>query len=511
MFRKRTSAIALLLTAALFTGCAAGGDASPSEESAGGGTLTLVATLSPTSLDAAASSGGNAAPFYQAVYDSLIRGMPDGSLEPFLATEWSYNDDNTVLTFTLRDDVTFTDGTPMTSEDVKISLERFQTGTAPGASWLRNIESIDTPDDTTVVLNLSAPDPGLLTYLARDAGMVTSGDVAESDPESLATNPVGSGPYVLDTDETVTGTSYVYTKNEEYWNPDVQHYDKLVINVIADATAALNAIKSNEANGVRLANNQNLAEVEGAGWTVNAGAINVFGLLLLDRAGTINPAMGDVRVRQAINHAFDRGALLTALQKDAGTVTEQTFPETSAAFDEALDDTYGYDPEAAKELLAEAGYADGFTLEMPSTASVGTTTYNLIAQQLAAVGITASFVDAGNNYVSDILAGKYAAAWIGLEQGSDWALAQFMVAPTATWNPFGYEDPAVNDLLEQMQFGDVAAQEAAAAELNAYLTDQAWFAWWYRPQNSFATDPNTSVEMSPINVYPAIYDFTPKQ
>lgn len=513
MLRRRSSAIALAVAAAaVLSGCAAGAGQDTSDGGAeGGGKLTLVATLSPTSLDAAASTGGNAAPFYQAVYDSLLRAMPDGSIEPFLATEWVYNDDNTELTLTLRDDVTFSDGSPMTSADVKISLERFKAGTAPGASWLSNVETIEAPDDTTVVLGLSAPDPGLLSYLSRDAGLVESGDVAESDAESLATNPIGSGPYILDTDATVTGTSYVYTKNEDYWNPDVQHYDELVINVIPDATAALNAIKSGEANGVRLANNKNLAEVEAAGWTVNAGEINVFGLLLLDRAGTINPALGDVKVRQAINHAFDREALLTALQNDAGVTTDQTFPERSAGYDEALEGMYDYDPDAAKELLAEAGYADGFTLEMPSTASVGTTTYNLITQQLADIGITAKFTDVGNNYVSDILAAKYAAAWIGLEQGADWQLAQFMLAPNAVWNPFKYQDATVDELLQKMQFGDQAAQDEAAAELNEYVTEQAWFAWWYRPQNSFATDANTTVEMNPINIYPSIYDFQPKQ
>jgi len=511
MFRWKATAAAVVVAALALSGCAASGSGSPSAGASGEGEkLTIVGTLSPTSLDAAVSSWGNAAPFYQAVYDTLLLATPEGTIEPFLASEWSYNDDNTVLTLTLRDDVTFSDGSKLTSEVVKTNLERFKAGTSPDAAFLRNLDTIDTPDDTTVVLNLSAPDPGMLSYLTRDPGLIASGEAIASDAEGLATNPIGSGPYVLDTDKTVTGTSYVYTKNEDYWSPDLQHYGELVINVIPDPTAALNAIKSGEANGVRLANNQNLAEIEAAGWTINAGQINQFGLLLLDRAGTLNPALGEVKVRQAINHAFDREALLTALQKDAGEVNVQTFPPRSAAFDESLNDTYPYDPEKAKELLAEAGYPDGFTLEMPSTASVGPTTFNLITQQLGDIGITAKFTDAGNNYVSDMLAAKYAAAWIGLEQTGDWQITQFMIAPTATFNPFHYEDPKVNELLEKMQYGDQDAQNEAATELNKYILDQAWFAWWYRPQNSYATDANTSVEMMPTNNYPAIYDFQPK-
>jgi peptide/nickel transport system substrate-binding protein len=511
MFRWKSTAAVAALAALVLTGCAAGGSSEPTGDggSGEGDKLTLVGTLSPTSMDAAVSSWGNAAPFYQAVYDTLLLATPDGTIEPFLASEWSYNEDNTELTLTLRDDVTFSDGSALTSEVVKTNLERFKAGTSPDASFLRNLDTVETPDETTAVLKLSAPDPGMLSYLTRDPGLIASGEAIESDVDGLATNPIGSGPYILDTTQTVTGTSYVYSKNDDYWNPDVQHYEELVINVIPDPTAALNAIKSGEANGVRLANNQNLGEIEAAGWTINAGEINQFGLLLLDRAGTLNPALGEVKVRQAINHAFDREALLTALQKDAGVVNEQTFPPRSAAYDEALEDTYPYDPEKAKELLAEAGYPDGFTLEMPSTASVGPTTFNLITQQLADVGITATFVDAGNNYVSDMLAAKYAAAYIGLEQTGDWQITQFMIAPTATFNPFHYEDETVNALLEEMQYGDQAAQDKAAAELNKYILDQAWFAWWYRPQNSYATDPNTSVEMIPTNNYPAIYDFQP--
>ena len=511
MFRWKLAAAGVVVGALALTGCAGGGSSEPTADAGGlGEKLTIVGTLSPTSLDAATAGWGNASPFYQAVYDTLLLATPDGTIEPFLASEWSYNEDNTELTLTLRDDVTFSDGSALTSEVVKTNLERFKAGTSPDASFLRNLDTVETPDETTVVLKLSAPDPGMLSYLTRDPGLIASGEAIAADPEGLATDPIGSGPYILDTDKTVTGTSYVYSKNDEYWNPDVQHYEELVINVIPDPTAALNAIKSGEANGVRLANNQNLAEVEAAGWTINAGEINQFGLLLLDRAGTLNPALGEVKVRQAINHAFDREALLTALQKDAGVVNEQTFPPRSAAFDEALNDTYPYDPEKARELLAEAGYPDGFVLEMPSTASVGTTTLNLITQQLADIGITAQFVDAGNNYVSDILAAKYAAAWIGLEQTGDWQITQFMIAPTATFNPFHYEDDTVNGLLEEMQLGDQDAQDAAAAELNEYILDQAWFAWWYRPQNSYATDANTQVEMLPTNNYPAIYDFQPK-
>ncbi|MDQ0644159.1 ABC transporter substrate-binding protein [Microbacterium murale] len=508
MFRWKATAATIAIAALALTGCA-GGSEDGSGGGTSGGTLTLGAITPPTTFDPAGSEWGNRSPFYQAVFDTLLLATPEGTIEPWLATEWSYNDDNTELTLTLRDDVTFSDGSSLTGQVVVDNLQRFKEGTSPDASYFAGVTSFAAPDDTTVVITLGAPDPAMLNYLTRDPGLVASGESLSND--DLATDPIGSGPYVLDAAATVTGTSYTYTKNPDYWNPDVQHYDKLVINVLQDATASLNAIKAGEANGVKLANNDNLTEVEGAGWTVNANELDFQGLLLLDRAGTMNPALADVRVRQALNYAFDREGLLEALQLGNGTVTTQVFPAGSAAYDADLDDYYSYDPEKAKELLAEAGYADGFTLSMPSSTVLGATTYTLIEQQLADIGVTAEYTDPGNNFIADMLAPKFPAAFMALEQNPDWQLIQFMVAPTAIFNPFHSEDPKVNEYIEQIQFGDEATQASVAKELNTYLVEQAWFAPFYRVQGSFATDANTTVEPLPTNAYPAIYDFQPKQ
>lgn len=506
MLRWRTATAAVAITAALaLTSCAADSTGSGAE----GGTLTLGAIVAPTTFDPAGSEWGNRAPFYQAVYDTLLLATSDGEIEPFLAESWEYNDDNTVLTLTIRDDVTFTDGSKLDADVVKQNLERFQTGTSPDAGYFAGITSIEAPDATTVVITLAAPDPAMLNYLTRDPGLIASAE-SLADPDSLATDPVGSGPYVLDTAATVTGTSYTYTKNPDYWNPDLQHYDTLTINVLADATSAVNAIKAGEVNGIKLASNDNLAEVEGAGWTVNANELDFQGLLLLDRAGTMGEPLADVRVRQAINHAFDREALLTALQSDNGTVTGQVFPESSPAFDPALDERYPYDPEKAKELLAEAGYADGFSLAMPSSTVLGSTTYTLLSQQLADIGITAEYTDPGNNFIADLLAPKFPASFMALEQNPDWQLIQFMIAPNAVFNPFKYADPQVDEYIAQIQTGDEATQAEVAKQLNEYIVEQAWFAPWYRVQGSYATDANTTVEMLPTNAYPAIYDFQPK-
>jgi peptide/nickel transport system substrate-binding protein len=511
MFRWKATAATVAIAALALTGCAASSDGgSGSDSGSGGGTLTLGAIAAPTTFDPAGSEWGNRSPYYQAVYDTLLLATPEGTIEPWLATEWAYNEDNTVLTLTLQEGVTFSDGSELDSADVVATMERSKNGTGPDAGYFANVATIEAPDAQTVVLTLSAPDPALLNYLTRTAGLVAASESLES--PDLATTPVGSGPYVLDTSATVTDTTYVFTKNEDYWNPDAQHYDQVTINVLADPTAALNAIKAGEANGVKLVNNDGLTEVEASGWTVNANELDFQGLLLLDRAGTVAPELADVKVRQAINFAFDRAAMLTALQADNGTVTTQVFPESSAAYDPELDEYYTYDPEKAKELLAEAGYEDGITISMPTVSLLGANTYTLIQQQLADVGITVAGTEVPpNNFIADLLAPKYPASFMALEQNPDWQLIQFMIAPTAVFNPYKYEDPQVNEYIEQIQFGDEATQDEVAAELNRYIVEQAWFAPFYRVQGSFATDANTTVEMLPTNAYPALYDFQPKQ
>jgi peptide/nickel transport system substrate-binding protein len=508
MLRRKATAAALAITAALALSACAGGGGS---DSGSGGTLTLGAITAPVTLDPAGAEWGNRAPYYQAMMDTLLLATPAGTIEPWLATEWSYNADNTVLTLTLRDDVTFSDGSKLTAPVVVANLERFQNGTSPDANYFANVSGFDAPDDTTVVITLSAPDPALLNYLTRDAGLVAS--QASIEGADIATNPIGSGPYILDTAATVTGTSYAYTKNPSYWNPDVQYYDKLTINVLGDMTAAVNAIKAGEANGVKVSNNTVLPEIEAAGWTVNSNELDFEGTLLLDRAGTMSPALGDVRVRQAINYAVDREGLLKALQNGNGTVTTQVFPPSSAAYDESLDSYYTYDPAKAKELLAEAGYPNGVTIDSLNTSAFGASTqFTVIAQQLAEVGITVNYTDTGTNFIADLLAPKFPmAAYMALEENPDWQLINFMISPTAIFNPFHYSDPQVDQYIQEIQFGDEATQASVAKELNKYIVEQAWFAPWYRVQGNFVTDPNTSAEMLPTNTYPAIYDIKPKQ
>ena len=204
--------------------------------------------------------------------------------------------------------------------------------------------------------------------------------------------------------------------------------------------------------------------------------------------------------------------MLKALQKGHGTPTAQIFPTSSVAYDPALDTRYPYDPAKAKSLLAEAGYPNGFELAMPTTAALGTTIWNLIGQQLKDVGITAKFTDAGNNFIADVLAPKYAATWLQLQQDPTTGRSSTSSSlPTATFNPFKTTDPKVTQLVETIHNAKSDAEAAPALkELNTYIVEQAWFAPWYRIESHYATDANTDVTPQVGNAYPYLWNFKPK-
>ena len=109
-----------------------------------------------------------------------------------------------------------------------------------------------------------------------------------------------------------------------------------------------------------------------------------------------------------------------------------------------------------------------------------------------------------------MLTPKYPVVYIPLQQGGDWELIQFLISPTATFNPYHTTDDTVNGYIATVQNGTQEEADKAAADLNKYLVDNAWFAPWYRPQSTYVTDANTSVVMQPGNAVPYLWNITPK-
>ena len=470
-----------------------------------GGTLTLGLLQEPASWDAAQAHVGHRLQPFQAAYDSLILREPDGSYSPMLATEWGFTDDLT-FTMTLRTDVTFSDGTPFDAEAVKANIEHFQQANGPQASQAAAIASVTVTAPDAVEITLSEPDPSLEYYFSQALGLMSS--PAAQGTEGIDRLPVGTGPYTMVAGESVVGSQYVFEARADYWNPELQHFDRIVMKYLSDVTARVNGLVSGEIDAGIL-DGATMEQAEASGMTLLAYPTDWSGLLLFDRDGALNPEMADVRVRQAINHALDREALLQQIRQGYGTVTGQVFGPESSAYVPELDTFYAYDVEKARALMADAGYADGFTLRMPMLPD-GEATMTFVRQQLSEIGITVELNAVPvADYQGELGQGNYGAAWFSLFQGPTWVAAQQLLSDTTLYNPFRTTTTELEGLL-----ADVLAagtDDAAAAQaLNRYVTEQAWFAPWYRPDELYMFDPQRVHVVPQVQqAVPSIYNYTP--
>jgi peptide/nickel transport system substrate-binding protein len=281
-----------------------------------------------------------------------------------LAIKWGYSADKKSFDITLRPDAKFNDGTPVDAETVKASIELYKkSGTF--ASTAAAITSITVTSPTTLSLNLSTPDPTLPYLLSQDGvvGLVYS-KKALADPTLMTSGSYGAGPYQLDPSATIAGTTYTYVPNKFYWNQASIHYKKLVIKVIVNSTSVLEAMKTGQVDAVWGADPATAAAADGQpDVDLTFAAVSFDGLWLYDRDGSVCPALKDVRVRQALNMAVDRGPIAKAIygKFGEGTAVPSTGPGQEG-YDPSFETKYPYDPQKAKKMLAEAGYPNGFDL-----------------------------------------------------------------------------------------------------------------------------------------------------
>ncbi len=448
--------------------------------------------------------------YWMPLYDTLVKITPDLEILPNLATTWEYNDDLTVLTLTLRDDVKFTDDTPLDADAVVKNLLTFRDGGGGEVTQAASsIADAVAEDATTVVVTLKQPDPAILPAMAASLGAVfLPADIDNPDKDKSAV-PVGSGPYILDDANTTPGSVYTYVRNKDYWDPASYPFDKLVLRPMADTAARMNALKAGEVDGAMVPA-ANAADIEASGLTLNTGIANWAGLHLIDRDGTVVPALANVKVRQAINMVFDRESLVKNLFQGYGVANNQAFREGSAAYIASEKDTYPFDIEAAKKLMAEAGYADGFDMTIPAITGNHDVIMPIIKQQLGEIGIrlTVDSFQLGD-YFNEVFAKKYPLVFVNLPSFDDWRDVKGMVTPTALWNVFKTEDPVLDGYIETARTTAGDEQKAAFQEIGKYLLDNAWYAPWATPHVLYGTDSAITAELSPGQVEPLIWDIKP--
>ncbi|MEJ8573587.1 ABC transporter substrate-binding protein [Microbaculum marinum] len=329
------------------------------------GVLVVAQIAEPKSLDPHAVTAVNDFRILMNLYDGLVR-YKSGTLEvePALASDWEISEDGKTYTFTLRDGVSFHDGAPLNAEAVKFNFERMldedhpfhDTGPFPLSFFFSAVESVEAPDDKTVVFTLKEPYAPFLSNLAYPTGLIVSPDAVKQYGKDYGRNPSGTGPFRFA--EWESNSKVVVEANPDYWDgaPGLQ---AVIFRPITDANTRVAEMLSGGVDVMVEVPPDNVATfADDAAYKVyeQAGP-HLWFLILNAKEGP----MADKRVRQAVNYAIDKTALVdNVLQGTAEVAAGPTPPAFSWAYNEALE-PYPHDPEKARALLKEAG-AEGAKL-----------------------------------------------------------------------------------------------------------------------------------------------------
>jgi len=421
-------------------------------------TLTVAQGVDVPTLDPAVSAGTPAVTVRHSIYEGLVSMNDRGEVEPALATSWSVSADGRTWTFHLRGGVRFQDGTPFDAAAMKRSLDRVRDPkeALPMRNYFVMIQTADAVDASTLRLVTDAPFGPMLQHLAYDGGAAISPPALAKYGKDIASHPVGTGPYRFDSQ--VPGQSITLVRFDGYWGgrPALA---KLVFTAVSEDATRVAQLESNQAQvilnvppreALRLKQNPALTIVIKDGNRVAHIGMNVS-----------KPPLSDKRVRQALNYAVNRRGLVGGLLDGLGTPSESfVAPITWGYVSQHL---YPYDVKKAKQLLAEAGFPNGFdtTIWTPQGRyPLDKETAVAVQGQLAQAGVRArvqvidwaQYLTLLRRPADQNTTQMYLLAWesvtgeIGYVSRTVFASSQW---PPTGWNTMFYRNPRVDELIAQ--------------------------------------------------------------
>ena len=461
--------LAVLIAAVMTISSAIGAvSVSAAEEPVKGGTLTISLAASPGKLDPVLYTGVYEGQVIKQICDNLIEYNSDLSeFVPCLATEWSTPDEGKTYVFKIREGVKFhpgeyQDGRELTAEDVAYSLNR--SATESTSNRLAMLEKAEVTGDYEVTCTLKTVDASFLTALTDAGNVIVPQEEVEGWGADFGAHLVGTGPFMMESFELDVQT--VMKKNADYWMAE-PNVDKLVFKVITEATQAANALQTGEidmATDLKGEAVQIIRDSEDFTLLETPGLHVAYLYFNMEQGAT-----ADERVRQALIEAINVEEMVAALYKyGEATPASLPLPPGSWGYDETLEGTIPtYNPEHAKELLAEAGYADGLELDLYiSDTEVRQNMAVLVQAYLAQVGVTlnihasewAAFSEVAMSNNADI----FGMSWT-------WYPDPFFflnkIFATSEWGGIGngqhYSNEEVDSLLQQAL--EVSEQEERAA------------------------------------------------
>ncbi len=502
-----TAALALLALTACSPAAGSGPAAAGSGEPVEGGTLVYLEHQAHTTLYPPSAGFYPNGGIVNNVFDRLVWQDPETlELKPWIATDWQVNADATAYTFDLRDDVTFSDGTPLDADVVAKNFDLFGLGDpARGltvSEAINNYERSEVIDDDTVVFHFSAPSPGFLQATSTNNSGLLSAATLDFTLEQFApgnsAEVIGSGPFTI-TDEEI-GSALTLTARDDYdWAPpdrDHQgraHLDAVQIQVTPEDSVRVGALLSGQADYIRYVEAQDEAQVDAAGFDVYApqtGGVNNH--LSLRPRGEI---LSDIRVRQALIAGIDRQEVVDTIYSDRYPLATSILSSSAQGYLDTSD-AFAYDPEQAAALLDEAGWTEGpggirekdgapLTLVVNEAAPQPRSfeALTLISQQLKKIGVDLKILKAD--------AGSAAEAVRDVEQVQvyhsmvaradlDVIKSQFFSQNRNALLNLDYDDgtigdPQLEELLQAVASeSDPAQRVVESQEVQRYLADQAY-------------------------------------
>ncbi len=349
-----------------------------------GGSLTIAQGVEPPGLDpTTATSAAIPRVVYGNVLEGLVRIERDGKIAPALASEYRISKDGKEYTFILKKGVKFHDGKPFDAEDVKFTFERLMDPKTniPNIKYYRDIESVEVADSHTVKFKLKNVNSMFLFNLARPDSIIVNKQAVDR----LKTAPVGTGPFKFV--EWIRGDRVILAKFEEYHRKGFPYLDKVTFKFIGDPSAQIASLKAGDVDVIGYdvsPENALLLEKDPKFKVLNGYTTTE---VILSTNQTRKP-FDDVRVRRAMAHAIDRSALIKGVMSGYGVpIGSHMDPGNPYYID--LTSAYPYNPTKAKQLLAEAGYPNGFeaVIKLPERFAYARRTGEIVTDMLSQVGI----------------------------------------------------------------------------------------------------------------------------
>lgn len=470
---------------------AAGTDGAGGAEKSAGGTLQVAIGSEPENLDPHKVRAGTDQYFMVNVFERLLDRDQDGSLVPGLATDHSVSDDGTAFTFNLREDVRFHNGEEMTAEDVAYSFERYVDPELGNtfAYLLAKLDHVEVVDDHTVIVHLTEFDGSFLPG-GGFASIVPKGYVEENGDDHFAENPVGTGPLKF-VDRKIR-QSFTLERFDDYWG-EAPAFDRYEFQIASDANARVAAVRSGAADLISQVPPQNLEQLKNdPNLTVVSGytAENVW----LKFGALEGKPWEDPRVRQAMDFAIDKQAIIDQVLNGLGVPYIGVAP-LSAGYDRAEFEQRPFDPDRARDLLAEAGYADGFNFSIATPVNgrlpASEQTMQAVAGYLQDVGINANVeVMEYSQWIDHIKATPPAIEGaLGLHGDQTTYDPQFrMETQLICDGPYAHFcDPKVDELVADVgSTVDEEARQDAYLAAYEYVLDQAYEVPIYSSEQAFA-------------------------